>query len=83
MGIISVGKQKVPDSLFLTHSTVWDAEGSIAIRFGQIELLPGEKAFHFKTSPQADQYFVDTLSGAYAGLRYLLGTADIGLPLPA
>lgn len=55
------------------HATVWDAEGSIAIRFGRFELLAGEKAYHFKTSPQADQYFVDTLSGAYAGLRYYWG----------
>jgi hypothetical protein len=55
------------------HATLWDAEGSVAFRFGQFEILAGEKAYHFKTSPQSDQYFADTLSGAYAGLRYYWG----------
>lgn len=55
------------------HATLWDAEGSIAIRLRQFEILGGEKAYHFKTSPQADQYFKDTLWGAYVGLRYYWG----------
>jgi len=58
------------------RSDIWDAEGSIAIRVRQFEILGGEKAFHFKTTPQADQYFTDTLSGAYVGLRYYWGGAE-------
>lgn len=55
------------------HATLWDAEGSLAFRIGSIEILAGEKAFHFKDSPQDVQYFVDTLQGAYVGLRYYWG----------
>ena len=52
---------------------IWDAQGTIAVRFGAVEVLAGEKAFHFKTSPQAEQYFVQTLQGAYVGIRYYWG----------
>jgi hypothetical protein len=55
------------------RGNIWDAQGSIAVRLGPIEILAGERAFHFKTSPSGDQYFVDTLSGAYAGVRYYWG----------
>jgi hypothetical protein len=55
------------------RGNIWDAEGLIAIRIGPVEIIGGEKAFHFKTSPGGDQYFVDTLSGAYAGVRYYWG----------
>ncbi len=55
------------------RADIWDAEVSIAIRVRQIEILGGEKAFHFKTSPKGDQYFVDTLSGPYVGVRYYWG----------
>ena len=52
------------------RADIWDAEGSVAYRFHNFEALAGEKAFHLKDSPQASQYFTDTLSGAYVGLRY-------------
>jgi hypothetical protein len=55
------------------RGNIWDAQGALALRFGQVELLAGEKAYHFKTSPQSEQYFVDTLSGVYVGLRYYWG----------
>jgi hypothetical protein len=55
------------------HGNIWDAQGTIAVRVGPIELLGGEKAFHFKTSPQSDQYFTQTLQGAYVGIRYYWG----------
>jgi hypothetical protein len=54
------------------HGNIWDAEGSLAFRFGKVEFLAGAKAFHFKTSPQGDEYFAQTLSGPYAGLRFYL-----------
>ena len=54
------------------HGDIWDAEGSLAFRFGKLEMLVGAKAFHFKTSPKADEYFTDTLAGPYAGLRWYL-----------
>lgn len=55
------------------RADIWDAEASIAIRMRQVEIIGGEKAFHFKTSPRGDEYFTDTLSGAYVGLRYYWG----------
>lgn len=55
------------------HATLWDAEASLAFRIGPIEVLGGEKAFHFKDSPQGVQYFADTMQGAYVGIRYYWG----------
>jgi hypothetical protein len=52
------------------RSDIWDAEGSVAFRVNRFEVLAGEKAYHFKTSPKGDQYFADTLSGVYVGIRY-------------
>jgi len=54
------------------HAVIWEGEASLCFRAGHVELLAGGKAFHYKTSPQADQYFIDTLWGPYAGLRYYL-----------
>jgi len=56
------------------HSVIWDAQADIAVRFNKFELIAGEKAYHFKTSPQAEQYFTDTLSGVFVGLRYYVGS---------
>ncbi|HZT29125.1 MAG TPA: hypothetical protein VFA33_04530 [Bryobacteraceae bacterium] len=53
-----------------SHATIWDTEGSAGYRMGRVEALVGAKAFHFKTSIQADQYYKATLSGVYAGLRW-------------
>jgi hypothetical protein len=60
----------------LHHSDIWEAEGSLAFRFGRMELLLGAKALHFKTSPRSDEYFIDTLAGPYAGIRYYLHNPD-------
>ncbi len=52
------------------RSTLWDADAAAAIRAGRFEVLFGGKAFHFKTSPKQDNYYLGTLAGAYVGLRY-------------
>lgn len=57
------------------RSLIWDAQADVALRVRNFELIAGEKAFHFKTSPQAEQYFTDTLSGVFAGIRYYLPNA--------
>lgn len=59
---------------FPHHAALWDAEGAIGYRAHDFELLLGGRAFHFKTSPQSDAYFIDTLAGAYVGVRYYWGT---------
>ncbi len=55
------------------HGDIWDAQGDIAVRIGSFDLIAGDRAYHFKTSPSGDEYFTDTLSGAFVGLRYYLG----------
>jgi len=52
---------------------IWDVQGLAAVRIKQFEVIAGEKAFHFKTSPKSAMYMVDTLSGAFVGLRYYWG----------
>ncbi|MBV9081150.1 MAG: hypothetical protein JOZ62_00630 [Acidobacteriaceae bacterium] len=53
--------------------TLWDAEASLVVHLSHAEVLVGGKAFHFKTSPKADQYFTDTLYGPYVGIRWYWG----------
>jgi hypothetical protein len=53
-------------------SLIWDAQADVALRYSSLEFFVGGKAFHFKTSPGGDQYFTDTLEGAYVGVRYYL-----------
>lgn len=55
------------------HAVIWDTQADIAFRISHVELLIGGKAYHFKTSPNTDQYFTDTLEGAFVGVRYYLG----------
>jgi hypothetical protein len=52
------------------HSTIGDAQGSLAYRLGHIELIAGAKFYHFKTSTQNTEYFKTTLWGPYAALRW-------------
>jgi hypothetical protein len=52
------------------RSDIGDVQGSIAIRLGKVELIAGERFFHFKTSPKSDEYISDTLQGVFAGLRF-------------
>ena len=56
---------------FPHRSTVWDAEANAVIRAGHIELALGGKAFHFRTSPQKEEYFRSTLYAPCVGLRYV------------
>ncbi len=55
------------------HSDIWDAQADLAFRVQNVELIAGEKAYHFKSSPKAEQYFTDTLDGLFVGVRYYLG----------
>lgn len=56
------------------HSVIWDAQADLALRIQKFELIAGERAYHFKTSPQAGQFFTDTLDGLFVGVRYYLGS---------
>jgi len=47
-----------------------DAEAQIAFRVSHFEVLGGGRWLHFKTSPKATQYHVETMYGPYVSLRY-------------
>jgi len=49
---------------------IWDAAATISYRRGAFEFLGGGKAFHFKTSPNSTEYLVDTITGAFVGVRW-------------
>jgi hypothetical protein len=49
----------------------WESEINAVGRVGHFEIFAGEKIFHFKTSPNSDNYFEGTLKGPYAGLRFV------------
>jgi len=52
------------------HSTTWDTDASANFRFGHVEVRVGAKAFHFKTSTQAEFFVKNTMASAFIGLRY-------------
>ena len=55
------------------HGVIWDGQADIALRFGKAEVFGGYRALHFETSSSSsDQYYKETLSGAYVGIRYYL-----------
>jgi len=62
------------------HAAIGDAEGSLGYRFGAVELVVGDRYFHFKTSTKNAEYFKTTLTGAYAGLRFY--PSMISVPCP-
>jgi hypothetical protein len=53
------------------RADIWDIEGSAVVRVGPIEAFVGGKGYHFKTSPNQDQYFSDTLWGPSVGVRWI------------
>jgi len=55
---------------FPHRSTIWDAEATLNYRFGKFEILAGAKAFHFKTSPERNEFVQATLPGAFIGFRW-------------
>ena len=59
------------------HGTIGDAEALIGYRISHIELVAGEKYFHFRTSPENTEYFATTLVGAYGALRIFPGEISI------
>jgi hypothetical protein len=56
----------------LRRAAIWDIEAAAIVRLGRMEMLAGEKAFSLKTSPRADAYYKQTLSGPFIGIRWYL-----------
>lgn len=55
------------------HAAIWDADANASIHITRnFDIVVGARAFYFKTSPQATEYFSQLPSGAYGGIRYTL-----------
>jgi hypothetical protein len=52
------------------RNTIWDTDASANLRFGHFELRVGGRAFHFKTSTNANFYMRGTLASGFVGLRW-------------
>jgi hypothetical protein len=56
---------------FFPHrDTIWDADASANLKYGKLEFRVGARAMHFKTSPQAEYFFHNTMGGAFVGVRW-------------
>lgn len=54
------------------RSNIWDTNAYFAYRHHSWELVVGAKGFHFKTTPRAEQYLRQTISGGYFGINWYL-----------
>lgn len=52
-------------------SIIWDAQAEAVLRFGNLELFGGGKAFHYRSSPKSNQYVFGTLWGPLVGVRWV------------
>jgi hypothetical protein len=55
---------------FPHRNTVWDADTSLNFKYGHVELRVGAKAFHFKTTTQAEHFSKGTIGSAFVGVRW-------------
>ena len=80
--VFGLGVEFVPSKHFLFEvkgsgfgfphrSVYWDGEATAIVRLGPVEVFGGGKAYHFKTSPQKEEYFLGTLYGPFGGLRFV------------
>jgi hypothetical protein len=56
---------------FPHKADIGDAEINAVVRFKHLEIFGGYKLFHFKTSPNSDEYVVGTVKGPLAGVRWV------------
>jgi hypothetical protein len=56
------------------HADIADTQADVVYRVGHLEIFLGGKYYHFKTSPQNQDYVVQSLWGPYGGLRWVLNT---------
>lgn len=52
------------------HFAVWDADATLNVRLGSLELRGGVKGYHYKTSPQSDFFIRNTMASVYVGARW-------------
>ncbi len=54
---------------FPHRGDIYDGEAGLVVAGYHFEVAAGGRIYHFKTSPQADQYFTQTMFGPYLELR--------------
>lgn len=55
------------------HAGFWEADANAAVHITRkIEFVLGARALYYKTSPQGNEYFYQTVLEPYGGLRYYL-----------
>jgi hypothetical protein len=52
------------------HWTIWEADATANIRIDHFEIGFGAKAFHFKTSPQADFFSRNTMAAPFVSVKW-------------
>ena len=52
------------------HWTLWDTDAKLSYRVGHVEVLAGIKAFHYKTSTQAEFFLKNTMISPVVSLRW-------------
>lgn len=52
------------------HQNTWSADAIANVRIGHYEVRFGAKAYHFRSSPQAEYWTRGTLYGPFVGLRW-------------
>ena len=53
------------------HSAIGDAEASLVVRLGHLEIFAGGKLLYFRTSPQQEAFARGTLWGPDGGIRWV------------
>ncbi len=79
-----VSLEYIPNKIFYFEARTWgfwiphradiaDAEATAVVVIKKhFEIFGGYKFFHFKTSPNSDQFFVGTMTGPAAGVRWVI-----------
>jgi hypothetical protein len=60
-----------PSAMAFPHKAyILDGDASIVVSVRHVEVVGGGRYFHFRTSPNSDQFIRATLTGPYLGVRY-------------
>ena len=82
---LGVGLEYVPSAKFRMevrgsgffiphHGEIGDTQADAVYRVGHLEIYLGGKFYHFKTSPQNQDYVIENLWGPIGGLRWVVNT---------
>jgi hypothetical protein len=52
------------------RAAIADAQASIALMVGRIELIVGDRFYYFKTSPNSNLFVTDRMNGVFGGIRF-------------